>query len=144
MPQQRVRTALPSILRGNFFSDFSAIYFCSECQTRIHKKLISRGRPTNNSWIGWLRLKLQKKNRCFTPGRSYSRKGNWKTLVNLRFPNRNDPFSRSAKFRKSNISYPLIRMGACAYHGLRNVSLPESFAYVVNECQFFGKILRRY
>ena len=34
--------------------------------------------------------------------------------------------------RKTNISYPLIRTRRCAYQGARNVSLSESFAYVLN------------
>ena len=34
---------------------------------------------------------------------------------------------------KINISYPLIRIRACAYEGLRNVSFSEYFAYVLNE-----------
>ena len=33
-------------------------------------------------------------------------------------------------FRKANISNPLIR--TCAYQGVRNVSLSENFAYVLN------------
>ena len=36
-------------------------------------------------------------------------------------------------FRKTNISYPLIRTRTCAYQGVRNVSFLESFAYVLNE-----------
>ena len=35
-------------------------------------------------------------------------------------------------FRKTNISYPLIRTRMCAYQGVRNVSFPENFAYVLN------------
>ena len=35
-------------------------------------------------------------------------------------------------FRKTNISNPLIRTRTCAYQGVRNVSFPESFGYVLN------------
>ena len=35
-------------------------------------------------------------------------------------------------FQKTNFSYPLIRTLTCAYEGVRNVSLLESFAYVLN------------
>ena len=35
-------------------------------------------------------------------------------------------------FRKTNISYPLIRTRTCAYQGVRNVSFSENFAYVLN------------
>ena len=31
-------------------------------------------------------------------------------------------------FRKTNISYPLIRIRACAYQGIRNVSFSENLA----------------
>ena len=36
-------------------------------------------------------------------------------------------------FRKSNISYPLVRTRTCAYQRVRNVSFSESFANVINE-----------
>ena len=137
--QQRDRTTPPSILRRNNFSDFTAICFCSEWSDENSQEF----NLTRYSEIGWLRLKLQKK-RSFTPGKIYSQKVNWKSLVNLKFPNRNNPFSRSAKFRKSNISYPLICMGACAHHGLRNVSFPGTFAYVINECYLLNDSLSKY
>ena len=31
-------------------------------------------------------------------------------------------------FRKTNISYPLVRKGTCAYQGLRNVCFSENLA----------------
>ena len=40
-------------------------------------------------------------------------------------------------FRKTNISYPLIRTRTCTYQGVRNVSFSENFAYVVNEWSLF-------
>ena len=40
-------------------------------------------------------------------------------------------------FRKTNIPYPLIRTRTCVYQGVRNVSFPESFAYVLNEWSLF-------
>ena len=36
-------------------------------------------------------------------------------------------------FRKTNISYPLIRTCMCAYQGVRNVSFSENFADVHNK-----------
>ena len=36
-------------------------------------------------------------------------------------------------FRKTNISYPLIRTRRCAYQGVGNVSYSENFAYVLHE-----------
>ena len=44
------------------------------------------------------------------------------------------PFSTYMRkiFRKTNISYPLIRTRTCAYQGLRNVSCSENFAHVLN------------
>ena len=36
-------------------------------------------------------------------------------------------------FRKTNISYPLIRKCTCASQGLRNVRFSENFADVLNE-----------
>ena len=36
-------------------------------------------------------------------------------------------------FRKTNISYPLIRTRSCAYQEVRNVSFSENFAHVLNE-----------
>ena len=33
-------------------------------------------------------------------------------------------------FRKTNISYPLIRTRTCVYQGVRNVSFSENSAYV--------------
>ena len=35
-------------------------------------------------------------------------------------------------FRKTNISNPLTRTRTHAYHGIRNVSFSENFAYVLN------------
>ena len=35
-------------------------------------------------------------------------------------------------FRKTNTFYPLIPTRTCAYHGVRNVSFSENFAYVLN------------
>ena len=35
-------------------------------------------------------------------------------------------------FRKTNISYPLIRTRTCAYQWVRNVSFSENLAYVLN------------
>ena len=40
---------------------------------------------------------------------------------------------RTENFSKTNISYPNIRTSTCAYQGVRNVSFPENFAYVLNE-----------
>ena len=36
-------------------------------------------------------------------------------------------------FRKSNISYPLVRTRTSAYQGVRNVTFSENFAYVLNK-----------
>ena len=36
-------------------------------------------------------------------------------------------------FRKTKISYPLIRTRTCAYQGGRNASFSEDFAYILNE-----------
>ena len=36
-------------------------------------------------------------------------------------------------FRESNISYPMIGTRTCAYQGVRNISFPENFAYVLNQ-----------
>ena len=36
-------------------------------------------------------------------------------------------------FRKTNISYPLICTGSCAYQGVKNLSFTENFVYVLNE-----------
>ena len=36
-------------------------------------------------------------------------------------------------FRKTNISYPLIRTLTCAYQRTRNISFPEHFAQVLNQ-----------
>ena len=35
-------------------------------------------------------------------------------------------------FRKTNISYPLIRTRTWAYQGVRNVSFSENLAYALN------------
>ena len=35
-------------------------------------------------------------------------------------------------FRKTNVSYLLIRTPTCAYQGVRNVSFSKNFAYVLN------------
>ena len=35
-------------------------------------------------------------------------------------------------FRKTNISYPLIRTPSCTYQGVRNVSFSENVPYVLN------------
>ena len=47
-------------------------------------------------------------------------------------------------FRKTNISYTLIRTHLCAYQGVRNVSFSENFANVINEWSlknsFMGKV----
>ena len=40
---------------------------------------------------------------------------------------------RTQTFRKTKISYPLVRTRACAYQGVRNVTFSEHFAYVLNE-----------
>ena len=48
----------------------------------------------------------------------------------------NHSFSTNAKFsekKKRSTSYPLIRTYSCTYHGIRNVSFSEYFAYVINE-----------
>ena len=37
------------------------------------------------------------------------------------------------KKKKRSTSYPLIRTYSCTYHGIRNVSFSEYFAYVINE-----------
>ena len=42
-------------------------------------------------------------------------------------------FVRTQNFRKTNISYPLMRTRTCVYQGVRNVSFSENFAYVLNE-----------
>ena len=42
-------------------------------------------------------------------------------------------------FRKTNISYPLIRTPTCAYQGVRNVSFSENFAYVLHEWTILWK-----
>ena len=36
-------------------------------------------------------------------------------------------------FRKTNISYLLMRLRSCPYQGVGNVSIPENFANVINE-----------
>ena len=36
-------------------------------------------------------------------------------------------------FRKTNISYPLLRTGTCAYQWVRNVGFSKNFVYVLNE-----------
>ena len=36
-------------------------------------------------------------------------------------------------FQKTNISYPLIRTRTWSYQGVRNVSVLENFAYVMND-----------
>ena len=41
-------------------------------------------------------------------------------------------------FRKTNISYPLMRRRTCAYQGVRNVSFSENFAYALNEWPLLG------
>ena len=42
-------------------------------------------------------------------------------------------YTRGQNFRKTNISYPLIRVCTCAYQGVRKVSFSENLAYVLNE-----------
>ena len=37
-------------------------------------------------------------------------------------------------FRKTNISYPLIRIRTCACKGVRNIIFFENFAYILNRC----------
>ena len=52
-------------------------------------------------------------------------------------------------FRKTNISYSLIRTRSCAYQGVRNISFSKNFAYVLNKwslisskkCQIFAMAL---
>ena len=44
---------------------------------------------------------------------------------------------RSKIFRKTNISYPLIRIRTCAYQGIRNVSFSKNFENVLNEWSFW-------
>ena len=36
-------------------------------------------------------------------------------------------------FRKTNISYPLLRTWTCLYQGVKNVSFSENFANVINK-----------
>ena len=46
----------------------------------------------------------------------------------------NHSFSTNAIFfRKTNISYPLIRSRTCEYHGKRHVNFSEIFTYVLHE-----------
>ena len=45
-------------------------------------------------------------------------------------------------FRKTNISNPLICTSSCAYQGVRNVSFPENFAYLLNGWPLSRKNLR--
>ena len=40
-------------------------------------------------------------------------------------------------FRKTNISYLLIRARTCVYQGVSNVSFSEDFKYVLNERSLF-------
>ena len=42
------------------------------------------------------------------------------------------PFSTYAIFRKTNISFLLLHTHTCTYHGIRNVSFSEHFAYLLN------------
>ena len=43
-------------------------------------------------------------------------------------------FSHARKiFGKANISYPLIHTLTCVYHGVKNFSFSENFAYLLNE-----------
>ena len=44
-------------------------------------------------------------------------------------------------FRKINISYILIHARTCAYQGVRNVSLSENVAYVLNDTKFLLLLL---
>ena len=44
-------------------------------------------------------------------------------------------------FRKTNISYILIRTRTYAYQGVRNSSFSENFAYVLNEWPLFVKLV---
>ena len=40
---------------------------------------------------------------------------------------------RTQIFRRTNISYPLMRTLTCAYQGVRNISFSKNFACVLNE-----------
>ena len=40
---------------------------------------------------------------------------------------------RTQMFRKTNISYPLVRTRTCAYQGVRNISFSGYFPYPLNE-----------
>ena len=42
-------------------------------------------------------------------------------------------------FWKANISYPVIRV--CAYQGVKNVSFPEKFVYILHESSMFDNNL---
>ena len=44
-------------------------------------------------------------------------------------------------FRKTNISYPLIRTHTCAYQGVRNISFSDNFAYVLSGWPFINQNL---
>ena len=45
----------------------------------------------------------------------------------------NHYLARTQLFRKTNISYPVIRTRTCAYQGLSNVSFSRNFTYVLKE-----------
>ena len=47
-------------------------------------------------------------------------------------------------FGKTSISYFLIRTRTCSNQGVRNVSLSETFAYVLNECSFLYHVVQEY
>ena len=52
-------------------------------------------------------------------------------LFNVHNPS--NAYANFSKFRKTNISYPLIRSRTLVYQGVRNISFSENFAYVLNE-----------
>ena len=56
----------------------------------------------------------------------------WHTLF-LKNPGGSLIYYVRKSFRKSNISYPLIRTRGYAYQGVRNVSFSEEFACILNE-----------
>ena len=48
---------------------------------------------------------------------------------------------RTQNFPKNQHFYPLIRTCTCAYQGVRNVSFPEKFAYVLNGLSFIAFLI---
>ena len=66
---------------------------------------------------------------CFLAERKHGKRTAWNCKMA-----RDHSFSEYGKFfRKTNISYPLIRTRTCAYQGVRNASFSENLAYVLNE-----------